>query len=146
MVEVPKVGWDDIGGQADIKQKLKEAVEWPLKNPEAFARMGIDPPKGILLYGPPGCSKTLMAKALANESSRNFLVVKGPELFSKYVGESEQGIRNIFRKARAAAPSILFFDEVDSIAVSRSSGEVISSIETTRRTHVLPQKRTQPVL
>lgn len=95
-VEVPKVRWEDIGGQADVKQKLKEAVEWPLTNPAAFVRMGIEPPKGILLYGPPGCSKTLMAKALASESSRNFIAIKGPELFSKWVGDSEKAIRQVF--------------------------------------------------
>lgn len=119
-VEVPKVRWTDIGGQAEIKQKLREAVEWPLLHPEAFLRLGIQPPKGILLYGPPGCSKTLMAKALASESSRNFIAVKGPELFSKWVGESEKGVSEVFRRARAAAPSIIFFDEVDSLAPARS--------------------------
>lgn len=123
LLEVPTVRWDDIGGQADIKQKLKEAVEWPLTHPEAFLRMGIEPPKGVLLYGPPGCSKTLMAKALATESSRNFLAVKGPELFSKYLGDSEKAIREIFRKARAASPSIIFFDEIDSIASKRGGDD-----------------------
>jgi len=122
VVDVPKISWSDIGGQAEIKQKLKEAVEWPLNHPEAFLRLGIQPPKGILLYGPPGCSKTLLAKALANESSRNFLAVKGPELFSKWVGESEKGVKEVFRKARAAAPAIVFFDEIDSIAASRGEG------------------------
>lgn len=121
-VEVPKVRWDDIGGQHEIKQKLQEAVEWPLKDPASFLRLGIEPPKGILLYGPPGCSKTLMAKALANESSRNFLAVKGPELFSKWVGDSEKAIKEVFKKARANAPAIIFFDEIDSIAVQRSGG------------------------
>jgi len=120
-IEVPKTSWDDIGGQDHIKQKLKEAVEWPLLHPEAFKRMGIRPPRGILLYGPPGCSKTLMAKALAHESSRNFIAIKGPELFSKWVGESEKAIRDVFRRARAASPSIVFFDEIDSIASHRSS-------------------------
>ena len=108
LIEVPKVHWSDIGGQEDIKQKLKEAVEWPLKYPESFTRMGIRPPKGILLYGPPGCSKTLMAKALATEAGLNFIAVKGPELFSKWVGESERAVREVFRKARAASPSIVF--------------------------------------
>ncbi|KAI8583737.1 hypothetical protein K450DRAFT_268321 [Umbelopsis ramanniana AG] len=121
MLEVPKVYWSDIGGQADVKSKLKESVEWPLKHPEAFARMGIRPPKGVLLYGPPGCSKTLMAKALATEAGLNFIAVKGPELFSKWVGESERAVREVFRKARAASPSIIFFDEIDALTVKRGS-------------------------
>jgi AAA family ATPase len=123
MLEVPKVSWDDIGGQDDIKQKLKESVEWPLQHPESFIRLGIKPPKGILLYGPPGCSKTLMAKALATEAGLNFIAVKGPELFSKWVGESEKAVREVFKKARAASPSIVFFDEIDSLAVRRGGDE-----------------------
>ncbi|KAL2912193.1 AAA+-type ATPase [Polyrhizophydium stewartii] len=114
-LDAPKVLWSDIGGQSDVKQKLKEAVEWPLKHPEAFLHFNISPPKGILLFGPPGCSKTLMAKALATEAGLNFLAVKGPELFSKWVGESEKAVQDIFRKARAASPSIIFFDEIDSL-------------------------------
>ncbi|KAM3582280.1 AAA+-type ATPase [Umbelopsis sp. WA50703] len=121
MLEVPKVYWNDIGGQSDVKSKLKESVEWPLKHPDAFARMGIRPPKGVLLYGPPGCSKTLMAKALATEAGLNFIAVKGPELFSKWVGESERAVREVFRKARAASPSIIFFDEIDALTVKRGS-------------------------
>ncbi|CDH60251.1 spermatogenesis-associated protein 5 isoform 2 [Lichtheimia corymbifera JMRC:FSU:9682] len=121
MLEVPKVYWADIGGQAYIKDRLKESIEWPLKHPEAFERMGIRPPKGILLYGPPGCSKTLMAKALATEAGSNFIAVKGPELFSKWVGESEKAVREVFRKARAASPSIVFFDEIDALTVKRGS-------------------------
>ncbi|KAF9938792.1 spermatogenesis associated protein 5 [Modicella reniformis] len=123
MIEVPKVLWSDIGGQAEIKQKLKESVEWPLKHPDAFIRMGIRPPKGILLYGPPGCSKTLMAKALATQAGLNFIAVKGPELFSKWVGESEKAVREVFRKARAASPSIVFFDEIDALTVKRGAGD-----------------------
>uniref|UniRef100_A0A8C3IN43 vesicle-fusing ATPase n=1 Tax=Chrysemys picta bellii TaxID=8478 RepID=A0A8C3IN43_CHRPI len=123
-IDVPKVLWSDIGGLETVKLKLKQAVEWPLKHPESFIRMGIQPPKGVLLYGPPGCSKTMIAKALANESGLNFLAVKGPELMNKYVGESERAVREIFRKARAVSPSILFFDEIDALAVERgrSSG------------------------
>lgn len=108
-VEVPQVKWTDIGGQKMTKEKLIECVEWPIKFPEKFEKLGINPPKGILLFGPPGCSKTLLAKALASESGLNFLAVKGPEIFSKYIGESEKKIRDIFKKARQASPSIIFF-------------------------------------
>ncbi|KAM5159767.1 ATPase family gene 2 protein homolog A isoform 4-T4 [Callospermophilus lateralis] len=118
---IGSVSWADIGGLENIKLKLKQAVEWPLKHPESFTRMGIQPPKGVLLYGPPGCSKTMIAKALANESGLNFLAIKGPELMNKYVGESERAVREIFRKARALAPSIIFFDELDALAVERGS-------------------------
>ncbi|XP_054453458.1 ribosome biogenesis protein SPATA5 [Anoplopoma fimbria] len=120
-IDVPKVRWSDVGGMEEVKLKLKQAVEWPLRHPEAFTRMGIQPPKGVLLYGPPGCSKTMIAKALANESGLNFLAVKGPELLSKYVGESERAVREVFRKARAVAPSIVFFDEIDALASERGS-------------------------
>ncbi|KAJ1652182.1 AAA+-type ATPase [Dispira simplex] len=119
LLEIPQVRWGDIGGQDEVKAKLKESVEWPLRHPEAFLRMGIQPPKGVLLYGPPGCSKTLMAKALATEAGLNFIAIKGPELFNKWVGESERAIRQVFRKARQASPSIVFFDEIDAIAVKR---------------------------
>ncbi|MFX0017371.1 MAG: CDC48 family AAA ATPase [Promethearchaeota archaeon] len=118
-VEVPNVSWEEIGGLDDLKQKLIEAVDWPLSHPKIFSRMGITPPKGILLYGPPGCGKTLLARAVANESKANFISIKGPELLSKYVGESEKAIREVFRKARMSAPCIIFFDEFDSIAPSR---------------------------
>jgi len=118
-VEVPEVHWDDIGGLHDVKQQLREVVEWPLKHPEYFKEMGIDPPKGVLLYGPPGTGKTLLAKAVATESGANFIAVKGPEILSKWVGESERAIREIFRKARQAAPCVVFFDEIDSIAPRR---------------------------
>lgn len=107
-LETPKVYFSDIGGQEHVKAKLREAVEWPLLHPEAFKRLGVNPPRGVLLYGPPGCSKTLIAKALATEGGLNFIAVKGPEVFNKYVGESERAIREVFRKARAAAPSIVF--------------------------------------
>ncbi|XP_077135211.1 ATPase family gene 2 protein homolog A isoform X2 [Ranitomeya variabilis] len=121
-VDVPNVSWSDIGGLENVKLKLKQAVEWPLKHPESFIRMGIQPPKGVLLYGPPGCSKTMIAKAVASESGLNFLTVKGPELMNKYVGESERSVREIFRKARAVSPAILFFDEIDALAVERGRG------------------------
>ena len=118
-VEVPDVKWEDIGGLETIKQELREAVEWPLKYQGMFAYADATPPKGILLYGPPGTGKTLMAKATANESEANFISIKGPELLSKWVGESEKGVREIFRKARQAAPCIIFFDEIDAIAPVR---------------------------
>jgi len=121
-VEVPNVRWGDVGGLEGVKQELKEAVEWPLKYPNAFKRLGIDPPKGILLYGPPGCGKTLLAKAVATESEANFVSVKGPEIFSKWVGESERAIRELFRKARQVAPSVIFIDEIDAIAPMRGIG------------------------
>ncbi|MHA1985887.1 MAG: CDC48 family AAA ATPase [Promethearchaeota archaeon] len=118
-VEVPNVTWDQVGGLEELKQRLVEAVEWPLSHPTIFTRMGIRPPKGILLYGPPGCGKTLLARAVATESKANFISIKGPELLSKWVGESEKAIREVFRKAKMAAPCIVFFDEFDSIAPSR---------------------------
>lgn len=121
LVEVSNVRWSDIGGQKDLKLKLKQAVEWPLKHPEAFVRMGITPPRGVLMFGPPGCSKTMIAKALATESKVNFLNIKGPELFSKWVGESEKAVREVFRKARQVAPSIIFIDEIDALGSERSS-------------------------
>lgn len=118
-VEVPDIKWEDIGGLSSIKQELQEAVEWPLKYQNVFTYADATPPKGILLYGPPGTGKTLMAKAAANESEANFISIKGPELLSKWVGESEKGIREVFRKARQAAPCIIFFDELDAIAPTR---------------------------
>ncbi|KAG5339520.1 SPAT5 protein, partial [Acromyrmex charruanus] len=121
LVEVPNVRWSDIGGQEDLKLKLKQSVEWPLKHPEAFIRMGITPPRGVLMFGPPGCSKTMIAKALATESKVNFLNIKGPELFSKWVGESEKAVREVFRKARQVAPSIIFIDEIDALGGERGS-------------------------
>jgi transitional endoplasmic reticulum ATPase len=118
-VEVPDIKWEDIGGLSSIKQELQEAVEWPLKYNQIFTYSDATPPKGILLYGPPGTGKTLMAKAAANESEANFISIKGPELLSKWVGESEKGVREIFRKARQAAPCIIFFDEMDAITPAR---------------------------
>jgi transitional endoplasmic reticulum ATPase len=121
-VEIPSVRWKEVGGLDEIKNELIQSVEWPLKKPEVFKRMGIKPPRGILLYGPPGCGKTLLARAVATESEANFIAVKGPEIFSKWVGESEKAIREVFRKARTAAPAIIFFDELDSIIPRRGAG------------------------
>ncbi len=126
LIETPKVGWKDIGDLEDVKQQLKEAVEWPIKHPEVFRKMGIKPPKGILLVGPPGCGKTLLAKAVAKESEANFISIKGPEVLSKWVGESERAIREVFRRARQASPAIIFFDEIDAIASTR--GRDISGV------------------
>jgi transitional endoplasmic reticulum ATPase len=123
MVEIPKVKWSQVGGLGDAKQNLKEVVQWPLEHPEAFDRMGIKPPKGVLLYGPPGTGKTLLAKAVANESGANFISIKGPEVFSKWVGESEKKIREIFKRAKQVAPTIIFFDEIDAIAPRRGGGD-----------------------
>ncbi|MFP4111511.1 MAG: CDC48 family AAA ATPase [Candidatus Woesearchaeota archaeon] len=123
LIRKPKTKWSDIGGLEDVKESLKEMIELPLKNPEYFREAGIKPAKGVLLYGPPGCGKTLMAKAIANEADANFISVKGPELISKWVGESEKHVREIFKKARQVAPSIVFFDEFDSIAGFRTGSE-----------------------
>ncbi len=121
-VDVPQVKWTDIGGLSQAKQELIEAVEWPLKYPEAFETLNTKPPQGILLFGPPGTGKTLLAKAVATESQANFISIKGPELLSKYVGESERAVRETFRKAKQAAPTIIFFDEIDSIVPIRGGG------------------------
>ena len=137
MVEIPKVKWDDVGGLEEVKESLREIVEWPLKHPESFERVGIKPPKGILLYGPPGSGKTLLARAIATEAGANFISIKGPEITSKWVGESEKHIRDLFRRARQVAPSIIFFDEIDSLAPlrglevgSRVSENIVSQILT----------------
>ena len=119
LVELPKVSWEDVGGLSEAKQQVQESVEWPLTSPEKFERMGVEAPKGVLLYGPPGTGKTLMAKAVANETNANFISVRGPQLLSKWVGESEKAIRQTFRKARQVSPTIVFFDELDSLAPSR---------------------------
>lgn len=138
--DIPKVYWSQIGGEHDLKKKLWQAIIWPIKYAESFKRLNIKAPRGLLMYGPPGCSKTMIAKALATETGLNFIVkvsliisfktkgyslkenwfYKGPELFSKWVGESERMVREIFRKARNAAPSIIFFDEIDAVAMERS--------------------------
>jgi len=128
LVQIPDIKWDDVGGLEDVKQELKEAVEWPLKHPETFQRLGIRPPKGTLLYGIPGTGKTLLAKAVASESEANFISVKGPELLSKWVGESEKGVREVFRKAKQAAPTVIFFDEIDAIASARSGNDTDSGV------------------
>ena len=128
LVQVPDVKWDDVGGLDDAKQELKEAVEWPLKYPENFQKLGINPPKGVLLYGIPGTGKTLLAKAVAHESEANFISIKGPELLSKWVGESEKGVREVFRKAKQTAPTVIFFDEIDSIASTRSGNDGDSGV------------------
>ena len=121
-VQVPNVSWDDVGGLEGLKEELREAVEWPIKHKEAFDYVDVQTPKGILLHGPPGTGKTLIAKALAKMTESNFISIKGPELLSKWVGESEKGVREIFRKARQAAPCIIFLDEVDALVPRRGSG------------------------
>jgi transitional endoplasmic reticulum ATPase len=121
-VEVPDVNWDQVGGLEDTKERLVETIQWPLEYPEVFEEMDMEAAKGVLLYGPPGTGKTLMAKAVANEAQSNFISIKGPELLSKWVGESEQGVREVFSKARENAPTVVFFDEIDSIASERGSG------------------------
>lgn len=119
LIEVPNVKWSDIGGLENVKQSLEEVIEWPLKHPDSFKRLGIKPPTGVLLYGPPGTGKTLLAKAVANESGANFISVKGPELLSMYVGESEKHVRDVFRRAKQVAPAIIFFDEIDALVPRR---------------------------
>jgi len=121
-LETPDVKWADIGGLDDVKKELQEAVEWPLKFPDLYKAIGYNMPKGILLFGPSGTGKTLLAKAVATESESNFISVRGPELLSKWVGESERGVREVFRRARQAAPCIIFFDEIDSLAPTRGMG------------------------
>ena len=119
LVELPKVSWEDVGGLDAVKRQIKESVEWPLADAAGFERLGVDPPAGVLLYGPPGTGKTLMAKAVANETDANFISVRGPQLLSKWVGESEKAIRQTFRKARQVSPTVVFFDELDSLAPGR---------------------------
>ncbi|WP_232686024.1 CDC48 family AAA ATPase [Halobacterium zhouii] len=121
-VEVPDVTWNEVGGLEDTKERLRETIQWPLDYPEVFESMDLDSAKGVLMYGPPGTGKTLLAKAVANEANSNFISVKGPELLNKYVGESEKGVREVFEKARANAPTVVFFDEIDSIAGERGRG------------------------
>ena len=115
-IEVPQVSWDQVGGLEEVKERLKESIEWPLNRPESFEHFGIKPPRGIILFGAPGTGKTLIAKAIANEAKANFITIKGPELISKWVGESEKAVREVFKKAKQASPSIIFLDEFESIA------------------------------
>jgi transitional endoplasmic reticulum ATPase len=122
-IQRPNVKWDEIGGLEEVKEELSEAIEWPLKHADLFRQADVVPPKGLLLYGPPGTGKTMIAKAVATTSESNFISVKGPELISKWVGESEKGVREVFRKARQASPCIVFFDEVDAIAPRRGRSE-----------------------
>jgi transitional endoplasmic reticulum ATPase len=124
LVEVPNVTWDDVGGLENVKRELQETVQYPVEHPEKFLKFGMNPSKGVLLYGPPGCGKTLLAKAIANECQANFISIKGPELLTMWFGESEANVRDVFDKARGAAPCVLFFDELDSVAKARggSSG------------------------
>jgi transitional endoplasmic reticulum ATPase len=129
LVELPRVSWADLGGLGGLKQELIEAIEWPLKSPEKFQKMGICPLKGILLYGPPGTGKTMIAQAVAYESGANFISVRGPQMLSKWLGESEKAIREIFRKARQVSPAIIFFDELDSIAPMRGTDEGSHTME-----------------
>jgi transitional endoplasmic reticulum ATPase len=126
-VRIPNVSWDDVGGFNTVKQRLRESIVWPLERPEKFEQLGIDPVSGILFYGPPGTGKTLLAEVVANETDTNFIPVRGPELLSKWVGESERTIRDTFQKARQTAPSIVFFDELDSLATSRSQSQTGTS-------------------
>ena len=122
------VSYEDIGGLKDEVKKVREMIEIPLKRPELFDKLGIAPPKGVLMHGPPGTGKTLLAKAVASESEANFISIKGPELLSKWVGESEQGVREVFRKAKQTAPTVIFFDEIDSIASTRSANDSDSGV------------------
>jgi len=138
-IEIPNVRWEDIGGLEDVKRQLVESIEWPLKYPEKFERMGIKPPKGILLYGPPGCGKTMLAKAVATEAEANFISVKGPEIFNKWVGESEKAVREIFRKARQAAPCIIFFDEIESVVTKKDLVEDSSGVSSRVTSQILAE-------
>ena len=118
-MEIPNVTWDDIGGLEGVKNELRELIQYPIEHPEKFEKFGMKPSKGVLFYGPPGCGKTLLAKAVANECAANFISVKGPELLTMWFGESEANVRDIFDKARGAAPCVLFFDELDSVGMAR---------------------------
>jgi transitional endoplasmic reticulum ATPase len=123
VVEIPDVSWDDIGGLEDVKKNLQEMILYPIEHPDKFHKFGMNPSKGVLFYGPPGCGKTLLAKAVAHECSSNFISIKGPELLTMWFGESEANVREIFDKARGAAPCVLFFDELDSVGTARGSSQ-----------------------
>ena len=123
VASIPDVAWEDIGGLTEVKDRLSELVEKPLLHPTVFANMQIDPPSGILLYGPPGGGKTMLAQAIASQCQANFISVKGPEIYSKWLGESEEGVRHIFRVARQVAPSVIFFDQIDAIAPLRGTSD-----------------------
>jgi transitional endoplasmic reticulum ATPase len=137
--EIPDVRWSDIGGLEEAKACLAEAVEWPLAHPDLFDRAGVEPPRGVLLAGPPGCGKTLLAQAVATETNANFISIKGPALLSKYVGTSEKRVRDIFRKAREAAPCIIFFDEIDALASTRAGIDTDSGVAARVLTQVLTE-------
>ncbi|EDW04191.1 ATPase family protein 2 homolog [Drosophila grimshawi] len=139
LIENPNVLWSDIGGQSALRLTLQQAIEWPLLHADKFERLGIKPPRGVLMFGPPGCSKTMIAKALATESKLNFLAIKGPELFSMWVGESERAVREVFRKARQVAPAIIFFDEIDAIGGERSEGGAGASVKERVLTQLLTE-------
>ena len=125
-MEVPDVHWEDVGGLEDVKRELHETVQYPVEHADKYIKFGMSPSKGVLFYGPPGCGKTLLAKAIANECGANFISIKGPELLTQWFGESEANVRELFDKARAASPCILMFDEMDSIAKARGSGKLIA--------------------
>jgi len=129
VVEVPNIKWDDIGGLEDTKRNLQEMILYPIDHPEKFEKFGMTPSRGVLFYGPPGCGKTLLAKAVASECSANFVSIKGPELLTMWFGESEANVREVFDKARAAAPCVLFFDELDSIGTARGSSQGFSGAD-----------------
>ena len=128
-VTAPNTTWDDIGALASVREKLRVSVVEPIRNPQLFRAMGLTMPAGVLLYGPPGCGKTLLAKAVSNESRANFISIKGPELLNKYVGESERGVRQVFQRARASSPCVIFFDEIDALCPKRWERSVKSSVE-----------------
>jgi transitional endoplasmic reticulum ATPase len=128
IVDTPDVTWDDVGGLDDAKARLQETIQWPMAYGDAYDRVGLNPSNGVLLYGPPGTGKTLLAKAVANEAESNFISVKGPELLNKFVGESEKGVREVFSKARENAPTVIFFDEIDSMAGERGGTTTDSGV------------------
>lgn len=128
-VTVPNTTWDDIGALASVREKLRISVVEPIRNPQIFKKMGLTMPAGVLLYGPPGCGKTLLAKAVSNESRANFISIKGPELLNKYVGESERGVRKVFERARASSPCVIFFDEIDALCPKRCDLEDELTVE-----------------